>query len=81
MASPTFHLINAFTLPDSPHSGNQAAVVLFPSPSHPSAKDDGYLQLVARDFNVAETAFLVPLPDGQYSLRWFTPIVVGSSAL
>ncbi len=45
MSSPAlpFHLINAFVLPSSPHSGNQAGVVVFPSASHPKAKDDVYM--------------------------------------
>jgi len=79
MSSPAlpFHLINAFVLPSSPHSGNQAGVVVFPSASHPKAKDDVYMLLVARDFNFAETAFVYPLGEGEWSLRWFTPEVVG----
>ena len=78
MSSPAlpFHLINAFTLPDSPHSGNQAAVVVLPSASHPCAKDDAYMQLVSRDFNFAETAWVYPLDSGGFSLRWFTPELV-----
>ena len=30
------------------------------------------MQLVARELNLAETAFLVRRPDG-FGLRWFTP--------
>ena len=32
------------------------------------------MQLVAREMNLAETAFLLPRADG-YQLRWFTPLV------
>ncbi len=32
------------------------------------------MQLVAREMNLAETAFLVRRPDG-FGLRWFTPTV------
>ena len=71
-----FHLINAFVLPDAPHSGNQAAVVVFPSPGHPRASDEEYMKLVARDFNYAETAYVVPIKPGEWSLRWFTPDMV-----
>jgi len=78
MSSPglPFHLINAFTLTSSPHSGNQAAVVVYPSCAHPKATDEEYMQLVARDFNFAETAFVYPLKGGEWSLRWFTPETV-----
>jgi hypothetical protein len=71
-----FHLVNAFTLPTTSHSGNQAAVVLFPAGGHPKADDDDYQRLVARDFNFAETAFVTEREDGKYGLRWWTPQVV-----
>src|SRR5581483_10934271 len=36
--------------------------------------DDAWMQAVARELNLAETAFLLPRGDG-FSLRWFTPTV------
>lgn len=36
--------------------------------------DDGILQAIAAENNLAETAFLVP-DRGEYRLRWFTPVV------
>ena len=33
------------------------------------------MQAVAAEVNLAETAFLVPRPDGDHDLRWFTPTV------
>lgn len=36
--------------------------------------DDATLQAVAAENNLAETAFLVPR-DGDYDLRWFTPVL------
>src|SRR5262249_34517719 len=36
--------------------------------------DDGWLQNVAMEMNLSETAYLVPEADG-YNLRWFTPKV------
>src|SRR5215472_18204882 len=37
---------------------------------------DPVLQAIAAENNLAETAFLVPMPeDGDYRLRWFTPKV------
>jgi hypothetical protein len=68
------YLINAFTT-TSPHSGNQAGVVVFPA-EDPRAEDDEYLQKIARDVDYSETAFVVPLSEGEWSLRWFTPEVV-----
>lgn len=50
-------------------AGNPAAVVLMNS-----FPDDGLLRDIAAENNLAETAFLVP-HEGQYRLRWFTPIL------
>jgi hypothetical protein len=73
-----FYLANAFA--PSPHAGNQAAVVIFPDASHPKVNDEAYYKLIARDFNLSETAYLVPKQgeDGipTYDLRWFTPEAV-----
>lgn len=66
MPLPLFH-VGAFT--DQPFTGNPAAVCLLPSWS-----DDRWLQLVAREMNLSETAFLVRSAEG-FDLRWFTPKV------
>lgn len=58
---------DAFT--DKPFGGNPAGVCLLPGPA-----DEEWMQKVARDMNVAETAFLYA-EKGGYSLRWFTPTV------
>jgi PhzF family phenazine biosynthesis protein len=63
---PLFH-VDAFT--DRPFAGNPAAVCLLPS-----WKEDRWLQAVAREMNLSETAFLVRWPD-HFDLRWFTPTV------
>lgn len=64
MSLPVFH-VDAFTA--KPFKGNPAAVC-------PLAGwlDDGFLQAVAAENNLSETAFFVPLGD-HYELRWFTP--------
>jgi PhzF family phenazine biosynthesis protein len=36
---------------------------------------DQWLQLVGREMNLSETAFLVPRGTDEYELRWFTPRV------
>lgn len=59
--------VDAFT--DRPFSGNPAAVCLLPAP-----RDASWMQNVAREMNLSETAFLVKQADG-YDLRWFTPAV------
>src|SRR5947207_14871144 len=52
-----------------PFSGNPAAVCVLPAP-----QDERWMQDVAREMNLAETAFLLPENKG-YRLRWFTPTV------
>lgn len=59
--------IDAFT--DRPFAGNPAAVCLLPAPAEPA-----WMQAVAAEMNLSETAFLTPRGDG-FSLRWFTPKV------
>jgi predicted PhzF superfamily epimerase YddE/YHI9 len=68
MSSPLrYFIVDAFT--DRPFSGNPAAVV--PLTTWPA---DGWLQNVAMEMNLSETAYLVPDASG-YRLRWFTPKV------
>lgn len=57
--------IDAFT--DRPFAGNPAAVCLLRA-----ARPDDWLQAVAREMNLSETAFLVRRDDG-FDLRWLTP--------
>src|SRR5262249_2155644 len=59
--------VDAFT--DQPFAVNPAPVC-FPS----AAREDGWMQRVAAEMNLAETAFLLPGEDG-FDLRWFTPAV------
>lgn len=61
-------IVDAFT--DKPFAGNPAAVCLLKE--WPS---DEWLQLVGREMNLSETAFLVSCGPGEYELRWFTPKV------
>jgi PhzF family phenazine biosynthesis protein len=66
MTIPLFH-VDAFT--ERPFEGNPAAVCILRS-----MKEDSWLQAVAREMNLSETAFLVKQPD-HFDLRWFTPKV------
>jgi PhzF family phenazine biosynthesis protein len=66
MSVPLF-LVDSFT--DRPFAGNPAAVCLLPEP-----RDAAWMQDVASEMNLSETAFLVARDDG-YDLRWFTPAV------
>ncbi len=61
-------VVDSFT--DRPFAGNPAAVAVvdrFP--------DDSEMQLIAREMNLSETAFVASRADGAYDLRWFTPAV------
>jgi PhzF family phenazine biosynthesis protein len=62
-----YYIVDAFT--DRPFAGNPAAVV--PLTSWP---DDAWLQNVALEMNLSETAYFVPDSQG-FELRWFTPKV------
>ncbi|MCS6817870.1 MAG: PhzF family phenazine biosynthesis protein [Blastocatellia bacterium] len=66
MGTPIFQ-VNAFT--EVPFSGNPAAVCVLSEP-----RDAPWMQRVAREMNLSETAFLWP-GEGGFHLRWFTPTV------
>ncbi len=57
--------VDAFT--DKPFAGNPAAVCVLSQ-----RRDDRWLQDVAREMNLSETAYLWKREDG-FDLRWFTP--------
>ena len=59
--------VDAFT--DTPFAGNPAAVCVLPAP-----REAQWMQHVAREMNLSETAFLCRRPDG-FDLRWFTPAI------
>jgi len=59
--------VDAFTA--KPFAGNPAGVCVLPGPGKAE-----WMQRVAREMNLAETAFLHRNQDG-FSLRWFTPSV------
>jgi PhzF family phenazine biosynthesis protein len=61
-----FAQIDAFT--NRPYAGNPAAVVVLPEP-----RPDAWLQAVAIEMNLSETAYLLPRGEGRFNLRWFTP--------
>lgn len=66
-------VIDAFT--DRPFAGNPAAVCVLDADAWP---DQAWMQHVAAEMNLSETAFTHPLPagaDADWVLRWFTPLV------
>ena len=67
MVVPMFH-VDAFT--DTPFAGNPAAVCLLDGPG-----PEAWMQLVAAEINLPETAFVWPVPPGRWGLRWWTPTV------
>ncbi len=66
----TIFQVDAFT--NTPFSGNPAAVCILPK-----ARDEQWMQHVAQEMNLSETAFLLRQADGSsgFNLRWFTPAV------
>ena len=64
----TITQVDAFT--SRQFGGNPAAVCVLSRPA-----DAAWMQHVAREMNLSETAFLVRRDDGAYDLRWFTPAV------
>jgi len=64
--SPPYFVVDAFT--HKPFSGNPAAVCILHEP-----KSDDWLQQVAAEFNLSETAFLWHTENNLWRLRWFTP--------
>lgn len=63
----TIYQVDSFT--DKPFSGNPAAVCITDE-----LQDERWMQNVAREMNLSETAFLQKQAEG-YNLRWFTPTV------
>ena len=64
----TVTTIDAFA--DRPFTGNPAAVCVLDRPA-----PDEWMQALAGEMNLAETAFVEPGADGAFGLRWFTPTV------
>ncbi|MGH7145738.1 MAG: PhzF family phenazine biosynthesis protein [Planctomycetota bacterium] len=58
-------IVDAFT--EQPYAGNPAGVVLMPS-----ARDPHWMQEIATELNLSETAFVIAA-EGGYRLQWFTP--------
>lgn len=59
------YIVDAFT--KERFKGNPAAVCLLDTP-----QEEEWMQKVASEMNLSETAFVVPSVEG-YDLRWFTP--------
>jgi PhzF family phenazine biosynthesis protein len=71
MAAPAplpFLQVDAFTR--DPFGGNPAAIVFLDGP-----RDTDWLQAVAAEMNLSETAFLRRRDKDRFDLRWFTPAV------
>src|SRR5215471_11099699 len=60
-------IVDAFA--ERPFQGNPAAICPLEAPADPA-----WMQQVAAEMNLSETAFVVP-DDGRLELRWFTPQV------
>ena len=65
----TFPIFQVDAFSECPFGGNPAAVCL-----HDGTRDARWMQSLASEMNLAETAFLARADEG-WSLRWFTPRV------
>lgn len=59
--------VDAFT--SEPFRGNPAAICILPEPA-----DDAWMQHLALEMNLSETAYVLKQEDG-FDLRWFTPSI------
>ena len=78
LSSVHYTVIDAFT--NQVFRGNPAAVIILDESSYNSLTSDGdiTLRLIAREFNLSETAFVTPKESRgsgipTFNLRWFTP--------
>jgi len=62
----TIYQVDAFT--NEAFKGNPAAVCIMSAPA-----SEEWMQKVAEEMNLSETAFLYQVEEGYYNLRWFTP--------
>ncbi len=70
-----FFQVDAFT--ERAFHGSPAAIFLPPEPLDPRA-----MQLMAREMNLAESAFVFPAGTGKgWEIRWFTPMVEVSACV
>src|SRR5256885_10040294 len=65
--SATVHQVDAFCADG--FLGNPAGVCVLNTPW----PDQQWMRDVAAKMNLSETAFLTPLENGEFHLRWFTP--------
>src|SRR5688572_7580080 len=66
--TPSLTWIDAFA--DRPFGGNPAAVCVVDAPL-----PDAWMQALAAELGISETAFVAPDGAGGFHLRWFTPTV------
>ncbi len=66
--SMSVYQVDAFA--EKPFAGNPAGVCILGKPA-----DENWMQSVAMEMNLSETAFVVRREDGDFDLRWFTPTV------
>ncbi len=64
-------VVDAFT--DRPFAGNPAAVAVLGTEWAKQWPSESWMQAVALEMNLSETAFVRARADGDFDLRWFTP--------
>jgi PhzF family phenazine biosynthesis protein len=65
---PAIRITQVDAFAETMFQGNPAAVCITPFPL-----EDSLMQQIAGEMNLSETAFVVPMTPGNFSLRWFTP--------
>jgi|LakMenE18May11ns_1017448.scaffolds.fasta_scaffold9832633_2 PhzF family phenazine biosynthesis protein len=68
MPEPGIYVVDAFC--DAPFTGNPAAVCMMFEP-----RGADWMQNLAAEMNLSETAFIWPSSEQFFNLRWFTPTV------
>ena len=69
-APPTLSVTTVDAFAERPFTGNPAAVCVLDRPA-----PEAWMQALAGEMNLAETAFVTPGGAGTFGLRWFTPTV------
>lgn len=67
----SLQVVDAFT--DHPFAGNPAAVAVVDGAGGDGWPTDSWMQSIALEMNLSETAFIRRRADGDFDLRWFTP--------
>jgi len=66
-------IVDSFT--DQPFKGNPAGVCLLETEIEQIPLSELQMQLIAKELNLSETAFVHARPDGKFGIRYFSPVM------